>query len=113
MTLILTIRNAEDFGDVATSRFALLGDNAVIGRSKNCDWNLPDSSNVISSRHCEVRREGGSFILKDISTNGTFLNDAQDRMSAERTLAAGDVLKIAISIHRMFGERNWPNPDFL
>lgn len=31
----------------------------------------------------------------------------------DEELPDGDVLKIAISLHRLFGERNWPNPDFL
>ncbi len=71
MTLILTIRNADAVGEGTISRFVLGGSSAVIGRSKNCDWNLPDSNNVISSRHCEIRQEGGGFVFKDISTNGS------------------------------------------
>ena len=57
------------------------GPNAVIGRSRNCNWYLPDPRNAISSRHCEIRREGDAFVLKDISTNGTFVNDAPERIT--------------------------------
>jgi type VI secretion system protein len=94
MILILTIRNAEAIGDAARARFAVEGDSAIIGRSKNCDWNLPDSNNVISSRHAEIRREGPLFIFKDISTNGTFLNDAAERMTKEHEVEAGDLFRI-------------------
>ncbi|MDQ8757653.1 type VI secretion system-associated FHA domain protein TagH [Sphingosinicella sp. LHD-64] len=94
MILILTIRNAEAAGDVASPRFAVERDSVVIGRSKNCDWNLPDANNVISSRHAEIQREGPLYIFKDISTNGTFLNGASERMSKEHEIAAGDLFKI-------------------
>jgi type VI secretion system FHA domain protein len=94
MILILTIRNAEAIGDVANPRFVVEGDGAVVGRSKNCDWNLPDSNNVISSRHAEVRREGPLYLFRDISTNGTFLNDASERMPKEHEIEDGDLFRI-------------------
>ena len=93
MTLILTIRNAEAAAGVEP-RFVVPGDSAVIGRSKNNDWTLPDDNNVISSRHCEVRREGDGFVFKDTSTNGTFLNGASERMAGERKIEAGDVFQV-------------------
>jgi type VI secretion system FHA domain protein len=77
-----------------TPSFTLEGDSAVIGRSKNCDWNLPDSSNVISSRHAELRRDGETYFLKDTSTNGTFVNGAAERMAGEHRIAGGDVIRI-------------------
>lgn len=94
MTLILSIRNSDAAGEGVATSFALEGDSAIIGRSKNCDWNLPDANNVISSRHAEIRREGDGFVLKDISTNGTFLNDAAERMTGERRIEAGDLFRI-------------------
>ena len=95
MTLILTVRNSEhprrrrhrrSSGSTAIS--------IVIGRSRNCDWNLPDPNNVVSSRHCELRRDGDAWLLKDISTNGTFLNGAAERLADEHRLAEGDVIRI-------------------
>jgi len=95
MHLILTISNSEVIKDDDVEReYALIGDSALIGRSKNCDWSLPDPSNVISSRHCEIRRVGDSFLVKDISTNGTFLNGAAARMTEERAIQPGDRLRI-------------------
>jgi len=105
MTLILSIRNSEAAGEGIVTIFALAGDSAVIGRSKNCDWNLPDTNNVISSRHCEVRRDGDAFVLRDISTNGTFLNDAAERMAGERRIEADDLFRIGhYEIVAAFGE---------
>ena len=94
MTLTLSIRDPGSAPEGATSPFVLEGDSAVIGRSKNCDWTLPDPANIVSSRHAEIRREDGNYVLKDISTNGTFLNGARERMSGEHRIAEGDVLKI-------------------
>ena len=94
MSLTLTLRNAEAAPEGMEREFTVEGDGAVIGRSKNCDWNLPDPSNIVSSRHAEIRRDEGGYLLKDISTNGTFLNGAGERMQSEHRIAEGDVLKI-------------------
>ena len=94
MSLTLTLRNPDSAAEGMTTLFSLEGESALIGRSKNCDWNLPDPSNIISSRHAEIRRDGDSYVLKDISTNGTFLNNAPERMAGEHKLADGDVIRI-------------------
>ena len=94
MSLILTIRNAEAAPEGVTLRFEVEGEGAVIGRSKNCDWNLPDAGNIVSSRHAEVRSNDKGWVLKDISTNGTFLNDAEQRMAGDHVIVEGDVIRI-------------------
>jgi type VI secretion system protein len=93
MILILTIRNADALQEGVAAQYMMDGTSAVIGRSRNCNWYLPDPRNAISSRHCEIRREGDAFLLKDISTNGTFVNDAPERIT-ERPIAAGDLIRI-------------------
>lgn len=93
MILILTIRNADALQEGVAAQYMMDGPNAVIGRSRNCNWYLPDPRNAISSRHCEIRREGEAFLLKDISTNGTFVNDAPERIT-ERPIADGDLIRI-------------------
>ncbi|HEV7659873.1 MAG TPA: type VI secretion system-associated FHA domain protein TagH [Allosphingosinicella sp.] len=93
MILILTIRNADALQEGVAAQYMMDGPNAVIGRSRNCNWYLPDPRNAISSRHCEIRREGDAFLLKDISTNGTFVNDAPERIT-ERPITAGDLIRI-------------------
>lgn len=55
----------------------------VIGRGLDCDVVIKDSK--ASRRHCQLRREGGLFILEDLgSKNGTFV-DGQ-RITAAVTL---------------------------
>jgi predicted component of type VI protein secretion system len=94
MILILTIRNAEALQEGMAAQFLMDGETAVLGRSRNCNWHLPDARNAISSRHCEIRRDRDFFILRDISTNGTFVNDATERMTEEHLLKSGDVIRI-------------------
>jgi len=94
MTLILTVRNSEALAGGADPAYTVAADHVVLGRSANCDWTLPDPSNTVSSRHCEIRREGDSWLLKDISTNGTYLNESADRLADEHPLADGDLVRI-------------------
>ena len=94
MILLLTIRNAEVLEDGMTAQYLMEGETAVLGRSRNCNWHLPDAQNAISSRHCEIRRDRDFFILKDLSTNGTFVNDAVERMAEEHLINAGDLIRI-------------------
>ena len=94
MILILTIRNADALQEGMAAQFVMEGTAALLGRSRNCNWHLPDPQNAISSRHAEIRRDGESYLLKDISTNGTFLNDGAERLAAEHRLAPGDLVRI-------------------
>lgn len=94
MILILTVRNADALQEGMEAQYVMEGTSALVGRSKNCNWNLPDPANAISSRHAEIRRDGDAYFLKDISTNGTFLNDSGERLAAEHKLAPGDLIRI-------------------
>ena len=58
----------------------------VIGRSKECDVQLPDPN--VSRRHAELRQEGASYWLVDLdSTNGV---DVNGRRAARAKLEHGD-----------------------
>ncbi|MFC4258047.1 type VI secretion system-associated FHA domain protein TagH [Marinobacter lacisalsi] len=79
----------------STRRFAP-GQTWVVGRSEACDWHLPDPGKVVSSRHAEIRCDGnGRFLIRDISTNGVFINDSPDPLGsdAESPLNNGDRLR--------------------
>ena len=94
MTLTLTLRDPDPTPEGVSARHVVEGETTVVGRSKNCDWHLPDPDNIVSSRHAEIRRDGDGWLLKDISTNGIFLNGAGERLGGEHRLAEGDVLRI-------------------
>jgi predicted component of type VI protein secretion system len=94
MILILTVRNVEALQEGMAAQFVVEVPNVVLGRSRNCNWALPDPQNAISSRHAEIRRDGDSYLLKDISTNGTFVNESAERLAAERRIEPGDLIRI-------------------
>jgi hypothetical protein len=105
MILTLKLRNPEAVPG-AQPEFKLARRDALIGRSKSCDWSLPDEKSFISSKHAQISFRDDGYYLKDISTNGTLLNGgsradggrAQDRagrrlpdrrISDRRRVAAG------------------------
>ena len=94
MTLTLTIRNVDRLDNGMPAEFVLNRRGAVIGRAATCDWSLPDPRNYISSRHGEVTFRDGFYYWKDVSTNGTFLNGAGERMGEPRRIEGGDLFLI-------------------
>jgi type VI secretion system FHA domain protein len=93
MILTLSIRDPESNGQ-GENEFKLARRDAMIGRSKSCDWSLPDDKNFISTRHAQISFRDDAYYLKDISTNGTLLNGASSRMTEERKIENGDAFQI-------------------
>ena len=48
-------------------------EGGTFGRSKKCDWTLPDDQRILSSVHGRIFLRGGEFILVDESTNGIIM----------------------------------------
>lgn len=94
MTLSLTIRNVDALENGMPVEFVLHRRGAVIGRAPTCDWSLPDPRNHISSRHCEIAFSDNSYVVTDVSTNGTFLNGSTARLGEPHRLRHGDILEI-------------------
>ncbi len=94
MTLVLTITNVERLENGLPTRLRLDRHGAVIGRSPTADWSLPDPQHYISSVHCEIDYRDNAYVLVDKSTNGTFINGAQQRLGGPHTICSGDVVVI-------------------
>src|SRR5580698_5220072 len=94
MTLVLTITNVERLENGLPTRLRLDRHGAVIGRSPTADWSLPDPQHYISSVHCEIDYRDRNYVLVDKSTNGTFVNGAQQRLAGPHTIGPGDVIII-------------------
>lgn len=62
----------------------------VIGRDPKCDWPIPDRELALSARHCEIVHANGQQVLRDLSTNGTFINGSRKRLSGDHVLRHGD-----------------------
>ena len=81
MRIDLVIDNLDTLDNGGPTRFSATDRSFEIGREPPRDFVLPDPERIVSSRHCEVRFEGGGFLLIDHSTNGTFVNGADSRLA--------------------------------
>jgi len=94
MRITLQIENVDRLETGGQVSYSCADRGFDIGRHEHLDWSLPDPHRVVSGKHCEVRFEGGQFVLYDISTNGTFLNGSPNRMDKAHALRSGDRLMI-------------------
>src|SRR6476660_3604098 len=90
MTLRLSIENVARLPDGGPIRIEEKGRGLDLGRDSHLDWSLPDPSRSISGKHCEIRYRDGGYWLHDVSTNGTFVNGADQRMRGPHRLRSGD-----------------------
>src|SRR5882672_11985902 len=83
-------------GDRSSIVFAV--DGGSIGRSADNDWVLPDPLRYVSAHHARVEYRNGRFYLKDVSTNGVFVNDEAEplarRGSEGYPIRNGDVIRV-------------------
>jgi type VI secretion system protein ImpI len=86
--------NAAAAGDQPRWTFGVNGGR--IGRHTSNDWVLRDPERYVSGRHAEIEHRGGTWILRDISTNGTFVNGSDEALGPDRphALAHGDRFRI-------------------
>jgi len=86
--------NAAAAGEHARWTFGVNGGR--IGRNESNDWVLRDPDRYVSGRHAEIEHRAGTWWLRDTSTNGTFVNDAEEALGHDRPhkLAHGDRIRI-------------------
>jgi predicted component of type VI protein secretion system len=72
LTLRVTSFHSQALGADSTRVFGAQG--GAIGRALDNDWVLPDPDKFVSSHHAQIFCRGGTYALRDTSTNGTFLN---------------------------------------
>ncbi len=90
MTLTLSIEGARRLDNGSPAELVLHRRGAIVGRAATCDWALPDPTRHVSSRHFEIRYDGGDYVLIDCSTNGTMLAQSGERLTAPHRIADGD-----------------------
>lgn len=94
LRLKIVSSNAATAGDHPRWTFGVNGGR--IGRHTSNDWVLRDPDRFVSGRHAEIEHRGGTWLLRDTSTNGTFVNDADEALGPDRThpLTNGDRFRI-------------------
>ncbi len=82
-------------------------DVLTFGRHSASLLRLPEVE--VSRHHCELRRDGESFVLRDLdSRHGIFVNSVPVR---ERVLAHGDVIRIGSTALLFLLDEPGPSPD--
>jgi type VI secretion system protein ImpI len=95
MPLTLRIENHTTLPDGGPLAITVSGGRGLdIGRDAHLDWTLPDPERIVSSKHCEIRRRDNAYWLTDLSTNGTYLNGSDKRLTGPHRLRDGDRLAI-------------------
>ena len=75
LRLQIISRHRQSLGERAAMEFGRNG--GTIGRSLESDWVLPDGQRYLSSRHASIDFRSGSYYIVDTSTNGVYVNDAE------------------------------------
>lgn len=57
--------------DAITQRWHFERGRRTLGRSSDCDWQVPDTTRSVSKLHCAIERDRDGFLLRDESANGT------------------------------------------
>jgi len=94
LTLRVTSFHSQALGADSTRVIGAQG--GAIGRALDNDWVLPDPEKFVSSHHAQILCRGGTYALKDTSTNGTFINGSPQPVGngMEQQLANGDRIQI-------------------
>jgi type VI secretion system protein len=96
MSLRLQIisRHRQGLGERGSMEFGRNG--GTIGRSLESDWVLPDGQRYLSSRHASIDYRSGSYYIVDTSTNGVYVNDAEQPVGRgnPQRLFSGDRIRL-------------------
>jgi type VI secretion system FHA domain protein len=94
LRLQIISRHRQALGERGSREFGRAG--GTIGRSLESDWVLPDGQRYLSSRHASIDYRSGSYYVVDSSTNGVYVNDAEQPVGRgnPQRLFAGDRIRI-------------------
>jgi len=82
---------SDHYQELGEQRSRVFGVNGgTIGRAPDNDWILPDAKRLVSGHHCEIEYRSGAYWLSDKSTNGVFVNEADDPVSETGPVALQD-----------------------
>ena len=74
-----------------------------IGRDPANPWALADRTLAVSARHCEIVDTPAGPALRDLSTNGTFVNGATTRLNGPHLLRHGDRFELGPFVVEVVG----------
>ena len=75
LRLEIISQQRQSLGEIGVKEFGQNGGS--IGRSLSNDWALPDRNRFLSAKHAAIDYRSGSYYIIDTSTNGVFVNEAE------------------------------------
>ena len=81
-------------------RRTLTGGRLALGRSAACDWHF-GADKKVSNHHCVVEFSDRGLLVRDLSTNGTFLNSEEFPIGKNQTRALGHGDRICIGSYEI------------
>ncbi|NSZ60576.1 MULTISPECIES: type VI secretion system-associated FHA domain protein [Agrobacterium tumefaciens complex] len=74
MDMKLALRDTQNIGATRANPWSFERGRRVIGRSRECDWQIDDNERRVSKQHCTLSRDGEGFTILDQSANGTLVD---------------------------------------
>lgn len=97
MTIEITIIYSPDSVQLSQSSHIFPDEGGTLGRANSNFWALEDPHKYMSSVHAQIGCEAGQYYLKDMSTNGTFINGATEPVGNGNKILLNDGDRFAIS----------------
>lgn len=100
----LALKDTRNIGAARTSQWSFERGRRVIGRSRDCDWQIDDNERRVSKLHCTLSRDGEGFTILDQSANGTLVDgrlllegESARLRDGSQINIGGQVFQVAIS----------------
>ena len=100
----LALRDTRNIGAARAGQWSFERGRRVIGRSRDCDWQIDDNERRVSKLHCTLSRDGEGFTILDQSANGTLVDgrlllegESARLRDGSQINIGGQVFQVAIS----------------
>ncbi|EPR20448.1 forkhead-associated protein [Agrobacterium sp. TS43] len=104
MNMKLALKDTRNIGAARASQWSFERGRRVIGRSRDCDWQIDDNERRVSKLHCTLSRDGEGFTILDQSANGTLVDgrlllegESARLRDGSQINIGGQVFQVAIS----------------
>ncbi|MBL1276979.1 MAG: type VI secretion system-associated FHA domain protein TagH [Ectothiorhodospiraceae bacterium] len=90
MPLAITILKSPQHVKNSQSQLTFSENGGTLGRGPDNTWVLDDPDKYMSSVHAQISFDNGQYMLTDLSTNGTFINEAAEPLGSGNTVALSE-----------------------
>ncbi|KXF77939.1 hypothetical protein ATN84_24810 [Paramesorhizobium deserti] len=95
MALRLELNPVKDPENMVRQRWYLEQGRRTLGRSAECDWQVPDPQCLVSKLHCLIEADRNGFVLHDKSANGSLVDGVLVREGDSVRLSHGTVIELS------------------